>query len=275
MNKLIAMIVTLSALLFSPNLEAAKVLSCEGCSATQYRNMARNSAPNSAGQYPVYVADAQNNQLNHFSVYVEVEQGFVSKFPIVRSNEPHVKALFDDYVAAKRDAEQAYDHGFFVLHYPEGSAYNIRGGGNRQFETAISDFIWNDANVFSNIGMYIGTGYALFGNLIDIDIYIEIGFDDGSTLQMKIVGFTSDNKVKFKYRQGSAESVDGNAIPDTQGGFSNHGGIYLSKNKLNDFIRYAASMGVPVTTSGSGGGSYTVTCRIESGRVICVARRNK
>ena len=274
MRNTILYLFSIMAVLTTVDVMATEVLNCHSCSASQYRAMARNAAPNEAGNYEFYVADARNDQLSRFNVYVEREQGFISKFPILMTNETEVQVLFNDYVAAYRATQEAYDHGYFVIPFPDVSAYDLRGGGNRQFETAISRHLWTDSNVFTRVAMFISTGYALFGHLINVDVYVEVGFPDGSRVEMKIVGLNSDGSVRFKYREGTAVTVEENAIPDNLNSFINHAGVYSAGNALNDFLYYAAGMGVPVTYKGSGGITYTVTCRQETGKVVCTARKD-
>ena len=257
--------------------KAEYALECNNCTTTQYRALARASAPNSPGYHPVHVADVVNNTLTRFNVYVEFEQGFMTKFPIPMAVDPVMQSKFDAFHTAYKDTWEDFVNNELYYNYPTGSAYDLMGGNNQTMVNNLSEFIWDNSNYATQLWMYVSTSIQVLGKIAEIEIYVDAKFPDGSEVQMKIDGINAFGEVTFDYREGSAKTANNTAIPDNADSFAGHAGTYSnspagSNNSIHDFLSHAASWGIPVTTYSSGGIVYTVTCSISGGVVTCVAR---
>jgi hypothetical protein len=280
MKKMILALAFLISIIVTQKIDAADAFyECNNCSAYQYKQTAYKVIPNNAyyGWWDVYVVDVVNNKLKRYDVSLETDpafpRGFV-QFALERTPEPYYLNQFNNLIASYNELksltknEKTFD-------YPNGSAYDLRGGNNRAFETAVNNYIWDTGNAWFSFQAYAGSFINLLGSVFtdDLNLNVYIDFPDGTSVEMRLAGIGEDGEVVFEYNPDSATDADGNRIPDTSEAFANHYGTYNTDDSINDFLRLAASYGIPITNGGGSGGKYVVECSTSKGKMTCVLRR--
>lgn len=274
---LFTFISTILILFFGSAKAADGVFECHNCSSYQYKQKAFTIIPPNAyyGNYDVYVVDVPNGVLKRYLVGLESDPAFPGgtfKFAVEQSPESYYLNSFNDlynsYNTLKglTTAEKTFE-------YPTGSAYDLRGGGNGAFERAISSYIWDTSGYYFAIQMYTASALNILGKVTNIRWNVYVKFPDGTEVQMMVTGIGENGEVVFEYAPDTAVDADNNNIPDNQTAFNTHAGTYTTDDSINEFLRYAASMGIPISGSSSGSGTYVVECSHSQGKTTCVLKK--
>ncbi|GAA4345844.1 hypothetical protein [Kangiella taiwanensis] len=263
-------------LVFVSDAKAADaVYECHNCATYQYKQKAYQVIPKNAyyGNWDVYIVDVKNNLLKRYSVFLETDPAFptgVFKTAFETTPESSFVNKFNDLVASYNDLKGAIDSQ--KIDYPDGSAFDLRGGSHTALESRISDYIVNDTNIVEYAAYYLTVASSIVGLITsDTQIIVTIHFADGSKVDMKLIGATES--LLFEYVEGSVRDGNGNSIPDSQADFNGYYGEFTTHDdSLSRWLQWAEMNGIPITYGGSGG-RVEVYCYNEPGGTVCVYKR--
>ncbi len=132
----------------------------------------------------------------------------------------------------------------------------------------IADMIYSESGLIDKVGSLAGFFISAFGKKLDITVYMEVYFSDGSSARYKVTGLNSSS-VEFEYMEGTATDSDGNKIPSDPSQFagrhdfsreSNLDGFSAIADMMNieNNRQYACADRVYITCSNTGS-SYSCT----------------
>ena len=88
-----------------------------------------------------------------------------------------------------------------------------------QTRNNVATYIQQNQSFFTSLGTMTGALLEIFGQIVDVNFYVPVKFEDGSTAQFVVTGLGLDENnnvvVVFTMKDGSATDSDGNNIPDS------------------------------------------------------------
>ncbi|MCZ6500810.1 MAG: hypothetical protein O6946_06880 [Gammaproteobacteria bacterium] len=248
------------------------IISCHGCSWTQYKHRALQQAPNNGPNVTinVYVVDRVNRRLAKYRVVKEYSERMLYKYAKSRTPTTAELQIFREDLAAFDEiqkisviARQLPDH-FTVK-----SAADIYQ--NMQAQSAIQDWL-NDDFLSSRVlaFSYFFGEYLLARFTADIRII----FPDGSEAVFHVsrfeLEFSLDGiKLELRYTEDTAVGPEGNALPDTIDDLEGFRGSFYFDDSLNTFLRRVQLLGLPVTNFPG----VPTSCDFLSGKLVCYVDR--
>jgi hypothetical protein len=222
-----------------------QITACHGCTESRARATAEAQVPRSwgPGVYDVYVVDSTGGRLRRYLVASEFEGRLWDKYAMARTPSATYKSWFDQgrgewlYVgnAAKPGVVLGDD-------IPVRSAEEVLGSARNQ--TIVSEQI--NQSIPARIGSLFGAALSMFRTIFTDEIFIEVGFADGSTALFvldRIDSPTSGHMFVYVYKPGSARDSEGNAIPDSAASLSTYDGIFGTEYNFEMFRRRARLYG--------------------------------
>jgi|GEM_PF-2781384 len=251
-----------------------QIVSCHGCSENRARATAEAAVSRSwgPGVYDVYVVDTPGNRLRRYLVTSEFEGRLWEKYAMARTPGADYRSWFgqarSEWVYVNAAAKPGVVLGNDV---PVRSAEDVLGSAANQM--VVSEQI--NRSIPARIGSLFGAALRMFRTIFTDEIFIEVGFTDGSTALFildRIDSPLSGHMFVYVYKKGSARDSEGNAIPDSVAAFDTYDGRFGSAYNFETFRRRARMYGADgldpirnfqplpahvVCASGSGG---TVKC---------------
>ncbi len=246
------------------------VISCHGCSWTQYKQRALQQVPNNGPNVTinVYLVDRANRRLAKYRVFKEYSEGMLYKN--ARSVTPSTadQLTFQDDLAAIDEirkisviARQLPDN--FVVK----SAADIYQ--NMQAQIAVQDWLNND---FLSSRVLIFSYFFGEPLLARFTADIRIIFPDGSEAVFHVSRFELEFsmngiRLELRYTEDTAIGPEGNGLPDTIEDLPGYRGSFYFDDSLRTFIRRVRLLGFPLPQFP---GTPT-TCEWVSGTLTCWA----
>ncbi|MEL7538259.1 MAG: hypothetical protein AAFM91_14525 [Pseudomonadota bacterium] len=221
------------------------LISCDGCSFNDEKWAAQSTPTASNGAWIVYVMDASAETLTGFAVskysqYIDnwglVEYSGASEIPI----DAQTQADFDTALGYAQSLKAEVDGDAISIPASiAGSAYEVLF--NPGLQAQISDHIAYNLSFFQFLGAEAGSVLNFLSELTGSTVSLQVVFADGSTMRFKVTGVTSTNLAifTFEYIEGTANSPDGNSIPDSVAAAQIFVGIFESVNlgqDMTDFL---------------------------------------
>ncbi|MGB5621898.1 MAG: hypothetical protein WBN65_05335 [Gammaproteobacteria bacterium] len=239
----------ITALILVPTIGQAavetQVTACHGCSESRARATAEAAVSRSwgPGVYDVYVVDTPGNRLRRYLVTSEFEGRLWDKFATPRTPKADYKSWFDqargEWVYVDTAAKPGVVLGDDI---PVRSAEDVLGSAANQM--VVSEQI--NRSIPARIGSLFGAALRMFRTVFISEIYIEVGFADGSTALFtldRIDSPLSGHMFVYVYKKGSARDSEGNAIPDSTASFDPFDGRFGSDYNFQMFERRARMYG--------------------------------
>jgi len=222
-----------------------QIVSCHGCSANRARATAEAAVSRSwgPGVYDVYVVDTPGNRLRRYRVTSEFEGRLWEKYAMARTPGADYRRWFDqarsEWVYVNTAAKPGVVLGNDI---PVRSAEDVLGSAANQM--VVSEQI--NRNIPARIGSLFGAALSMFRTIFTDEIFIEVGFADGSTALFildRIDSPFSGHMFVYVYKKGSARDSEGNAIPDSVAAFDPYDGRFSSEYNFEIFQRRARMYG--------------------------------
>ncbi|MGB5586798.1 MAG: hypothetical protein WBN78_03425, partial [Gammaproteobacteria bacterium] len=218
---------------------APQIVACHQCSESRARLTAEAQVPRSwgPGVYDVYVVDSSGGKLRRYRVTSEFEGRLWDKYAMPRSPAANYKGWFaqgrSEWLYAKNAAKPGIVLGNDI---PVRSAEQVIGSAFNQM--VVSEQI--NRNIPARVGSLFGAALSMFRTIFTDEIFIEVGFADGSTAIFVLDRIDSPNSghmFVYVYKPGSARDSDGNAIPDSAGSYDPYDGSFSTEYNLDLFMR--------------------------------------
>jgi hypothetical protein len=209
LHSVILMVATL-VLLYSPNSSAASAFQCNSCTSAQMKDLALLK-----GNGSHHIVDLNNNVIKQYFVNIEKE-GFISiKTALEIQPNQAIKSVFDNTMSAKRGVMDAIFELPTVPADIAGSAWELSGNSQNQNNVGdwfVSQQSWNEA-----IGNYTGMVLSLVGQVVGINLVVDMSFSDGSEATYKIDGINLDGSLSISLID--ATDAENNSVPLTLANF--------------------------------------------------------
>ncbi|MGD8976959.1 MAG: hypothetical protein PVG91_05085 [Gammaproteobacteria bacterium] len=222
-----------------------QIVACHGCSESRARLTAEARIPRSwgAGVYDVYVVDTPGGRLRRYRVTSEFEGRLWEKYAMARTPSSSYRNWFNqgrsEWLYVKNAAKPGVVLGDDI---PVRSAEEVLGSAINQ--TIVSEQI--NRNIPARIGSLFGAALRMLRTIFTDEIFIEVGFADGSTALFvldRINSPTSGHMFVYVYKPGSARDSEGNAIPDSAAALDPYSGVFSSEYNFEIFRRRAQMYG--------------------------------
>lgn len=177
-----------------------------------------------------------------------------NKISLMQRNRSRIQDFFDTYNEA-----------------PEGianSAYDLVNSSITQNLIAYNYI--NNQSLQQIIGDYTSVLIAIAGNIVGVNLVIEINFSDGSTAEFKIVGLDGTGSLALAVL--NAVDSNGNNISLVKSGFNGDMEFYSNDSAFKEFQETVERLGIQVeigSGGGSTGGGSPMVCRHVGGIYKC------
>ena len=246
------------------------VISCHGCSWTQYKHKALQQVPDNGPNITinVYLVDRVNRRLAKYRVVKEYSEGMLYKFAKSRTPTSTELQTFHGDLAAFDEIQK-----ISVITRRLPNRFAVKSAAdiyqNRQAQLAVQDWLNNDFLASRALTFSYFFGEVL---LTRFTADIRIVFPDGSEAVFHVARFELEFslngiKLELRYTEDSAVGPEGNGLPDTVEDLQGYRGSFYFDDSLNTFLRRVRLLGFPLSKFP---GAPT-TCEFISGALICYA----
>ncbi len=222
-----------------------QIVACHGCSESRARLTAEARIPRSwgPGVYDVYVVDNPGGRLRRYRVTSEFEGRLWEKYAMARTPSTTYQNWFNqgrsEWLYVRNAAKPGLVLGDDI---PVRSAEEVLGSAINQ--TIVSEQI--NQSIPARIGSLFGAALRMLRTIYTDEIFIEVGFADGSTALFvldRINSPDSGHMFVYVYKPGSARDSEGNAIPDSRAALDPYSGVFSSEYNFEIFRRRAQMHG--------------------------------
>lgn len=137
-----------------------------------------------------------------------------------------------------------------------------------QAREAVARYLDQNQPLFTSLGSLTGALLRIFNKIVDVNFYVPVEFEDGSTARFEVTGLGLDENngivVEFALQDGSATDSDGNNIPDSEDRVIGER-FFNSEANQQLFARVADLFGASFRTGGCKTVNATVCVKSETG----------
>ncbi len=246
------------------------VISCHGCSWTQYKHKALQQVPDNGPNITinVYLVDRVNRRLAKYRVVKEYSEGMLYKFAKSRTpTSTELQTFHEDLAAFDEIQKISVITRRLPNHFAVKSAADIYQ--NRRAQLAVQDWLNNDF-----LASRVLTFSYFFGEqlLWRFTADIRIVFPDGSEAVFHVSRFELEFslngiRLELRYTEDTAVGPEGNGLPDTIEDLEGYRGSFYFDDSLKTFLRRVQLLGLPVTKFPG----VPTSCDFLSGKLVCYA----